>query len=132
MCRELPIIQTNIHMAPVGFETTSSSLAGRRFTTGPRCPQIKQCYVKLFQSERMLSLHSRLSLTSSFALFYKANNMILRTAVEEFRRTFRPAQPDSGTRPHFVTSNLEHDAVKLVLEEMKARKVAGTWTCVFY
>ena len=38
MCRGLPTNLTNRHMDPMGFETRSSSFAGRRLTTGPRCP----------------------------------------------------------------------------------------------
>ena len=31
----------------------------------------------------------------------------------------------SSRVPHFITSNVEHDSVKLVLEHFKRKKIAG-------
>ncbi|XP_042371262.1 selenocysteine lyase-like, partial [Plectropomus leopardus] len=55
----------------------------------------------------------------------EANNLMLHTAVEHFRRSCRAAQEGeghqngSGDLPHIITSNVEHDSVKLVAEHLQ-------------
>uniref|UniRef100_A0A8C2Z3B4 Selenocysteine lyase n=1 Tax=Cyclopterus lumpus TaxID=8103 RepID=A0A8C2Z3B4_CYCLU len=55
----------------------------------------------------------------------EANNMVLHTAVEHFRRSSRAAGQREGHRngsgglPHIITSNVEHDSVKLVAEHLQ-------------
>ena len=68
----------------------------------------------------------------------QANNMVIRTAVKHFWKTFPlvdQSQPliDDGTPnhgkflPHIITSNLEHDSVKLVLEHLVDERQAGMY-----
>ncbi|CAH1776137.1 unnamed protein product [Owenia fusiformis] len=46
----------------------------------------------------------------------ESNNLVLHTALKHFQKT----HPESSDmKPHFITSNIEHDAVKLVLEHYK-------------
>ncbi|XP_034091526.1 selenocysteine lyase [Gymnodraco acuticeps] len=55
----------------------------------------------------------------------EANNLVLHTAVEHFRRSCRAAEEGGGQRngssglPHIITSNVEHDSVKLVAEHLQ-------------
>lgn len=55
----------------------------------------------------------------------EANNLVLHTAVEHFRRNCRAAEQDdrhqngSSVLPHIITSNVEHDSVKLVAEHLQ-------------
>jgi len=57
--------------------------------------------------------------------------MVLHTAVEHFRRSRRAAGQRVGHRnessglPHIITSNVEHDSVKLVAEHLQKEGVAG-------
>lgn len=48
----------------------------------------------------------------------EANNLVLHTAVEHFRRHRRAAEQGEGL-PHIITSNVEHDSVKLVAEHLQ-------------
>nr|XP_057928804.1 selenocysteine lyase isoform X2 [Doryrhamphus excisus] len=43
----------------------------------------------------------------------EANNMVLHTALEHFRRH------SNGKLPHIITSNVEHDSIKLVAEHLQ-------------
>jgi len=68
----------------------------------------------------------------------ESNNMVLNTALQHFWNSY----PDShhlpaytrdnlGVKrvlPHIVTSNLEHDSVRLVLEAFQERQKAGMST----
>ncbi|XP_053178534.1 selenocysteine lyase [Scomber japonicus] len=55
----------------------------------------------------------------------EANNLVLHTAVEHFRRNCRAAEQDDGRQngsnglPHIITSNVEHDSVKLAAEHLQ-------------
>uniref|UniRef100_UPI0037E8865C selenocysteine lyase n=1 Tax=Semicossyphus pulcher TaxID=241346 RepID=UPI0037E8865C len=56
----------------------------------------------------------------------EANNLVLHTAVEHFRRNYRAAEEGEGhlngstaCLPHIITSNVEHDSVKLVAEHLQ-------------
>ncbi|XP_033996819.1 selenocysteine lyase isoform X2 [Trematomus bernacchii] len=55
----------------------------------------------------------------------EANNLVLHTAVEHFRRSCRAAEEGGGQQngssdlPHIITSNVEHDSVKLVAEHLQ-------------
>ena len=53
--------------------------------------------------------------------------MILKTALKYFHETCLPhiSPSNENVLPHFVTSNLEHDSVKLVLEKFVEEKKAG-------
>ncbi|XP_077390222.1 selenocysteine lyase [Festucalex cinctus] len=59
----------------------------------------------------------------------EANNMVLHTAVEYFRRHHGDAKEgDDGSLPHIITSDVEHDSVKLVAEHLKKE---GKADCTF-
>uniref|UniRef100_A0A3Q3WAM4 Selenocysteine lyase n=1 Tax=Mola mola TaxID=94237 RepID=A0A3Q3WAM4_MOLML len=59
----------------------------------------------------------------------EANNLVLHTAVEHFWRSCGDWQHDgSRGRPHIVTSNVEHDSVKLAAEQLQRDDV--TFVCV--
>lgn len=64
-------------------------------------------------------------------MFFQANNLVLHTAVEHFRRSCRAAeeggwqQNGSSGLPHIITSNVEHDSVKLVAEHLQKEGKAG-------
>ncbi|KAF3691286.1 Selenocysteine lyase [Channa argus] len=55
----------------------------------------------------------------------EANNLVLHTAVEHFRRNCRAAEQGEGRQngctglPHIITCNVEHDSVKLVAEHLQ-------------
>uniref|UniRef100_A0A8C4HXP0 Selenocysteine lyase n=1 Tax=Dicentrarchus labrax TaxID=13489 RepID=A0A8C4HXP0_DICLA len=55
----------------------------------------------------------------------EANNLVLHTAVEHFRRSCRAAEQGEGHQngsnglPHIIASNVEHDSVKLVAEHLR-------------
>lgn len=56
----------------------------------------------------------------------EANNLVLHTAVEHFRRNYKAAEEGEGhqnggvsCRPHIITSNVEHDSIKLVAEHLQ-------------
>uniref|UniRef100_A0A3Q1AKM5 Selenocysteine lyase n=1 Tax=Amphiprion ocellaris TaxID=80972 RepID=A0A3Q1AKM5_AMPOC len=55
----------------------------------------------------------------------EANNLVLHTAVEHFRKSCRAAEQHEGHqngcsgRPHIITSNVEHDSIKLVAEHLQ-------------
>ncbi|XP_029286103.1 selenocysteine lyase isoform X2 [Cottoperca gobio] len=55
----------------------------------------------------------------------EANNLVIHTAVEHFRRSCRAAEEGEGRQngsnglPHIITSNVEHDSVKLVVEHLQ-------------
>ncbi|XP_041647607.1 selenocysteine lyase [Cheilinus undulatus] len=56
----------------------------------------------------------------------EANNLVLNTAVEYFRRNYKAAEQGEGHHngtkaclPHIITSNVEHDSVKLVAEHLQ-------------
>lgn len=58
----------------------------------------------------------------------EGNNMILHTAVKYFHSGqdwSHNGFPDKEHLPHFITSNLEHDAVKLVLEHFAEEGIAS-------
>lgn len=59
-------------------------------------------------------------------LILQANNMVFHTAVEHFRRSREGGLPqhDDGL-PHIITSNVEHDSVKLAAEHLQANGKAG-------
>lgn len=77
--------------------------------------------------------HSRLTL-------FQANNLVLHTAIEHFRRNCRAAEQDDGRQngsnglPHIITSNVEHDSVKLAAEHLQRDGKAGrrmSWLALF-
>ncbi|XP_037106319.1 selenocysteine lyase [Syngnathus acus] len=50
----------------------------------------------------------------------EANNMVLHTAIEHFRcHHCGGREGGAGILPHIITSNVEHDSVKLVAEHLK-------------
>ena len=60
----------------------------------------------------------------------EANNMVLLTALKHFWRTFPGVDgtmkgPGVKHLPHIVTSNFEHDSIRLVLEEFEKAGKAG-------
>lgn len=64
-------------------------------------------------------------------IFFQANNLVLHNAVEHFRRNCSAAQQGEGHQngsnglPHIITSNVEHDSVKLVAEHLQKDGKAG-------
>ncbi|XP_076009288.1 selenocysteine lyase [Genypterus blacodes] len=58
----------------------------------------------------------------------EANNLVLHTALEHFRRSCRTTEGEERERkcqngsvgiPHIITSNVEHDSVKLVAQQLQ-------------
>ncbi|KAK7888614.1 hypothetical protein WMY93_024174 [Mugilogobius chulae] len=50
----------------------------------------------------------------------EANNMVIQCAVEHFRRNCDAAEQNGCPGlPHLISSNVEHDSVKLVLEHLQ-------------
>ncbi|CAJ1059793.1 selenocysteine lyase [Xyrichtys novacula] len=56
----------------------------------------------------------------------EANNLVINTAVEHFRRNYQAAKQGEGDHngdmaclPHIIASNVEHDSVKLVAEHLQ-------------
>ncbi|XP_068599822.1 selenocysteine lyase [Brachionichthys hirsutus] len=49
----------------------------------------------------------------------EANNMVLHTAIEHFRRSCREHHGVQNALPHIVTSDVEHDSVKLAAEHLQ-------------
>lgn len=93
--------------------------------------------VLIFEKSNSLTaapvFHSRLT-------FFQANNLVLHTAVEHFRRNCRAVEHDDGHQngsnglPHIITSNVEHDSIKLVAEHLKKEGKAGrrkSWSTLF-
>ena len=64
-------------------------------------------------------------------VFFQANNLVLHTAIEHFRRNCRAAEQGEGHHngcnglPHIITSNVEHDSIKLVAEHLQREGKAG-------
>merc|ERR1712227_816073 len=55
----------------------------------------------------------------------EANNQILNTALHHFQDYYKTSNLNSQSkRPHFITSNLEHDSIKLVLEHYQEAGIA--------
>ncbi|KAJ0032162.1 hypothetical protein NQD34_002243 [Periophthalmus magnuspinnatus] len=60
----------------------------------------------------------------------EANNMVIYSAVEYFKRSCDAAEHNTDYSsgrpglPHFVTSNVEHDSIKLVLEHLQREGMA--------
>ncbi|CAN9500804.1 unnamed protein product [Ophioblennius macclurei] len=56
----------------------------------------------------------------------EANNMVLHTAMEHFRKSCSSAEGGEGKQngdtglPHIITSNVEHDSVKLVADQLQS------------
>jgi len=55
----------------------------------------------------------------------EANNLVLNTAVEHFRIRQNADNHDENSLPHIISSLLEHDSVKLVLERYRSTGIAG-------
>lgn len=54
----------------------------------------------------------------------QANNMVIHTACRHFREN--QARPgDSQGTPHIVTSSVEHDSIRLPLEQLVKESLAG-------
>lgn len=51
----------------------------------------------------------------------QANNMVIHTAL----RYFRESQGQGRAVPHVVTSNVEHDSIRLPLEQLVKESLAG-------
>lgn len=73
----------------------------------------------MFRSMDSLLLHVR--------LIFQANNMVFHTAVEHFWKSWEAAEHThhDGVLPHIITSNVEHDSVKLVAEHLQTNGKAG-------
>lgn len=67
---------------------------------------------------------------SFFSFIFQGNNTILQTAVKYFSTYHDICNGHQGgdnpdKLPHFITSNLEHDSVKLVLEHLAEEGIAS-------
>ena len=67
----------------------------------------------------------------SLSFLFQSNNMALQTALRHFNKTFlrdvsKDHVPSPTSRPHIITSNLEHDSIKLVLKAMVDDGLAGS------
>lgn len=69
-------------------------------------------------------------MTHGKLLFFQANNLVLQTAVEYFWRNHKPAEQSDRHQkvlPHIITSDVEHDSIKLAAEHLqKDGKAGGT------
>ncbi|NXD16976.1 SCLY lyase, partial [Nothocercus nigrocapillus] len=57
----------------------------------------------------------------------EANNMVIHSALRHFRESWqqgRAGPGDGGAAPHFVTSSVEHDSVRLPLERLRKEGLA--------
>lgn len=78
----------------------------------------------------MILGHYKLVIYSKDFVF-QANNLVLHTAVEHFRKHCRAAEQGAGHQngctglPHIITSNVEHDSVKLVAQHLEKEGKAG-------
>ncbi|XP_010118340.1 PREDICTED: selenocysteine lyase, partial [Chlamydotis macqueenii] len=54
----------------------------------------------------------------------EANNMVIHTACRHFRDS-QAGLVDSRGTPHIVTSSVEHDSVRLPLEQLASRRISG-------
>ncbi len=83
---------------------------------------------KYFAQNRSI-MHA--TVVHSKQILFQANNLVLHTAVEHFRRNCRAADQGKGHQngssglPHIITSNVEHDSVKLVAEHLQKDGKAG-------
>lgn len=68
----------------------------------------------------LLSFH----FPSSFLL--QANNMVIHTACRHFHNSQRETGDSQGI-PHIVTSSVEHDSIRLPLEQLVKEGLAGKW-----
>lgn len=68
----------------------------------------------------LLSLH----FLSPF--FLQANNMVIHTACRHFHES-QHGRGDSQATPHIVTSAVEHDSIRLPLEQLGREGLAGEW-----
>lgn len=55
----------------------------------------------------------------------QANNLVLHTAVEHFWKSCGASDSGDVGLPHIITSNVEHDSVKLVAEHLQKERKAG-------
>jgi len=58
----------------------------------------------------------------------EANNQVLHTVIEHFHGTKNTSSLEMATdhvKPHIVTTSLEHDSIKLVLEKFQQQGKAG-------
>ena len=62
-------------------------------------------------------------------VLFQANNWVIWSAVKEYNKNREEERNDDAypktSKPHIVTSNLEHDSIKLVLENLEAESCAG-------
>lgn len=62
-------------------------------------------------------------------ILFQANNLVIWSAVKEHNKYQAEGKNDDGyhkkSKPHIVTSNLEHDSIKLVLENLERESCAG-------
>lgn len=71
------------------------------------------------------------SVVHCHVIFFQANNLVLHTALDHFRRNCRAADQGEGHQngctglPHIITSNVEHDSVKLAAEHLQREGKAG-------
>ncbi|NXY36343.1 SCLY lyase, partial [Pomatorhinus ruficollis] len=56
----------------------------------------------------------------------EANNMVIHTACRHFHESQRGTKDSRGT-PHIVTSTVEHDSIRLPLEQLGREGLAGEW-----
>lgn len=71
------------------------------------------------------------AVTHSKLLFLQANNLVLQTAVKYFWRNYKAAEQSDRRQkvlPHIITSNVEHDSIKLAAEHLQKDGKAGRTT----
>jgi len=59
----------------------------------------------------------------------EANNLVLNTAVEHFRLMHSTDGDAERSQPHIISSSLEHDSIKLVLDKYRNDGTAGNYIC---
>ena len=68
---------------------------------------------------------------SCFPVFmFQTNNWVVHIALKYFHETF--VSDKQSCLPHIVTSNLEHDSVKVVLQQLEKQGLAGQRSIVWH
>ena len=74
----------------------------------------------------------KFSLPNILLILFQANNLVIWSAVKEYNNNQAEGKNEDGynkrSKPHIVTSNLEHDSIKLVLENLETESCAGKFS----
>ena len=54
--------------------------------------------------------------------------MVLWTCVQYFKEQIHQYSSEKKDRPHIITSNIEHDSVRLALKHLEENNIAGLFS----